>query len=193
MEKYFEMKRTCEPGTVFLFGDGMHLVHQNIPGLCWADPKAPPILKTNTGRKRLNILGAYNPDSLEFVHLTGEENCNAERVIEYLDVVLNAYRHSPAIVLFLDNATYFKAEIVTTWLMEHPKLKLEFLPPYSPNLNLIERFWRFVKEHLVRNRYYEKYKTFRAKVFQFLNHIDEHTDELKTLMVEKFQIVKVIA
>jgi len=57
------MKATSEPGTTFLFGDGMHLVHQNVSALCWGDPKEPPILKTNTGRQRLNILGAYNPDS----------------------------------------------------------------------------------------------------------------------------------
>lgn len=187
------MKRTYEPGTVFLFGDGMHLVHQNVPGLCWGDPKAPPILKTNTGRQRLNILGAYNPDSHEFVHLTGEENCDAKRVIEYFDAILKAYCRAPAIILTLDNATYFKAKMVTTWLEEHPKLKLRFLPSYAPNLNLIERFWRFVKEHLVKNTYYAKYKSFRAKVFQFLNHIDEYTDELKTLMVEKFEIVKFTA
>ena len=79
--------------------------------------------------------------------------------------------------------------MVSEWIKEHPKLKLEFLPPYSPNLNLIERFWRFTKDKLVKNKYYEKYKTFRAKTFQFLNHIDEHLDELKTLMVEKFEII----
>lgn len=183
------MKSTCEPGTVFLFGDGMHLVHQNIPGYCWGDPKDPPTLQTNTGRQRLNILGAYNPDQLSFIHLTGEENCNAERVIAYFEVILNAYRKSPKIILWLDNAKYFKAEIVSKWLEANPKFQIEFLPPYAPNLNLIERFWRFVKEHLVKNTYYEKYKTFRAKVFQFLNNVDQHTAELKTLMVEKFEII----
>jgi len=171
----------------------MHLVHQNIPGLCWGDPKIPPVLKTNTGRNRLNILGAYNPDSHAFVHLTGEENCDAQRVIEYFGIILKAYRQAPAIVLILDNATYFKAAIVSKWLEDHPKLKLRFLPSYSPNLNLIERFWRFAKEHLVKNTYYEKYKTFRAKVFQFLNHVDEYANELKTLMAENFQIVKRLA
>ncbi len=190
VENYFEMKLNSEPGTVFLFGDGMHLIHQNVPGLCWGDPKDPPVIKTNTGRQRLNILGAYNPDTYSFVHLTGEENCDAQRVIEYFNVIMKVYRRAPAIVLVLDNASYFKAEIVSKWLEEHPKLKLEFLPPYAPNLNLIERFWRFVKEHLVKNTYYKKYKTFRAKVFQFLNHVDEYTNELETLMVEKFEIVK---
>ena len=183
------MKSTCEPGTVFLFGDGMHLIHQNIAQNCWGDPKNPPILQTNTGRQRLNILGAYNPDQFSFIHLTGEENCNSERVIEYFAMILKAYHKAPKIILFLDNAKYFKAEIVTLWLKENPRLQVEFLPPYAPNLNLIERFWRFVKDHLVKNTYYKKYKTFRAKVFQFLNHVGQHTDELKTLMVEKFQIV----
>jgi len=87
--------------------------------------------------------------------VTGEENCNAQRVLEYFNVIIKAYRRAPSIVLFLDNATYSKAEIVSEWLEKHPKLKLKFLPPYAPNLNLIERFWRFVKEHLVRNMYYK--------------------------------------
>ena len=138
-------------------------------------------------------MGAYNPDTHSFVHLTGEENCDAKRVIEYFDVIIKSHRQAPSIVLILDNAKYFKAKIVSKWLEDHPKLKLEFLPPYAPNLNLIERFWRFAKEHLVKNTYYKKYKTFRAKVFQFLNHIDEHVNELETLMVEKFEIVKIKA
>ena len=187
------MKSTSKPGTIFLFGDGMHLIHQNIPGYCWGDPKSPPVIKTNTGRQRLNILGAYNPDNHSFVHLTGEENCDAERVIDYFEVILKAYYKAPQIILFLDNARYFKAEIVTKWLNDNPRLQVEFLPAYAPNLNLIERFWRFVKERLVKNTYYEKYKTFRAKTFQLLNHVDQYVEELKTLMTENFEIVKFTA
>jgi len=167
------------------------LIHQNIPGLCWGDPKNIPVLKTNTGRQRLNILGGYNPDSHSFIHLTGEENCDANKVVEFLELILKSYEHAPKIILLLDNAKYFKAKIVDKWLEKHPKLELEFLPPYSPNLNLIERFWRFVKEKLVKNRYHEKYKTFRAEVFQLLNHTDKYIDEFRTLMVEKFEIVKI--
>ncbi len=173
-----------------MFGDGMHLIHQNVPGLCWGDPKNIPILKTNTGRQRLNILGAYNPDSYVFSHLTGEENCDANKVIEFFELILKAYEQAPKIILFLDNAKYFKAKIVTGWLEKHSELELKFLPPYSPNLNLIERFWRFVKDKLVKNKYYEKYKTFRAKTFQLLNHTDEYINEFKGLMVEKFEIIK---
>lgn len=188
--EYDAMKAASEPGTIFAFGDAMHLVHQNEPGYCWGDPKDLPVIKTNTGRKRLNILGAYVPADHSFVHVTGEETCNAERVVEYLETVEKAYSSVPKIVLFVDNAKYFKATLVHEWLAEHPRLQLEALPTYAPNLNLIERFWKFAKEKLVKNTYYEKYTTFRAHVFRFLNHVDEYVEELKTLMVEKFQIIQ---
>jgi transposase len=188
--QYEALKAGSEPGTVFGFGDAMHLVHQNAPGYCWGDPKDPPVIKTNSGRKRLNILGAYVPADHSFVHVTGEETCNAERVVEYLETVEKAYLSAPKIVLFVDNAKYFKATLVNEWLAEHPRLQLESLPTYAPNLNLIERFWKFAKEKLVKNTYYEKYKTFRAYVFRFLNHVDKYVEELKTLMVEKFQIIQ---
>lgn len=187
--QYEALKAASEPGTVLAFGDAMHLVHQNEPGYCWGDPKNPPVIKTNSGRKRLNILGAYIPADHSFVHVTGEEMCNAERVLEFLETVEKAYISAPKIVLFLDNAKYFKATLVSEWLQEHPRLQLEALPTYAPNLNLIERFWKFVKEKLVKNSYYEKYKTFRAHVFRLLNHVDTYVEELKTLMVEKFQII----
>ncbi|PIE31432.1 hypothetical protein CSA56_18320 [candidate division KSB3 bacterium] len=62
---------------------------------------------------------------------------------------------------------------------------------YAPNFNLIERFWKLAKEKLVNNTYYKKYKTVRTHVFQFLNHVDEYVEELKTLLVEKFQSIPV--
>ena len=142
-----------------------------------------------TGFYRWNIFGAYNPETHCFHHLTGEENCNADRVIEFLEVIRKANSHAPVITLYSDNAKYFYAKKVKDWLADNPKIKLDFLPPYAPNLNLIERFWRYTKEQLVRNKYYKEYKTFRATVFRFLNNVGDHIEKLKTLMVEKFQII----
>ena len=191
IEKYNEQKQTDPPGSVRLFGDAMHLLHQNIPGQCWGDPGFPPVMGTNTGRNRLNILGVYNPDTFSLLHLTGEENCNAVRVIEFLKNIVKTYSYAPKITLYLDNARYFHAAKVRAWLKDNPLIQINFLPAYAPNLNLIERFWKYAKEHLVKNKYYNKYKIFRAKVFQFLNNVNDHIDKLKTLMVEKFQIINV--
>jgi transposase len=187
---YEHMKAECEPGTQFLFLDAMHLVHQNEPGYCWGDPNDPPVMQTNTGRKRLNILGGYNPADYSLLHVTGEASCNGERVIELFEKIDVHHVSAPQIILFSDNATYFYSGQVREWIEAHPRCWLLPIPPYAPNLNLIERFWKFAKEELVKNTYYEKYKTFRAQVFRFLNHVDQYADELKRLMVEKFQIIQ---
>jgi transposase len=189
IEQYQQKKMTSEPGSKFLFVDAMHLIHQNLKGPCWGDPAFPPILETNSSRKRLNILGAYDPETHSLIHLTGEENCNADRVIEFFDKIIRTSHSAPKICTIVDNAKYFHALKVREWLEENDKLECIFLPSYSPNLNLIERFWKFAKKELVKRKYYKHYKTFRATVFQFLNNIEEYKDKLKSLMVEKFQIV----
>jgi len=75
-----------------------------------------PIIETNSGRKRLNILRAYNLQDKSLVHVTGEDNCNAERVIEFLDLISNTYKSFSVINIILDNAKYFHATIVQEWL-----------------------------------------------------------------------------
>jgi transposase len=188
--QYETLKATSNPGTVFLFLEAMHLLHQNEPGWCWGDPKHPPVMQTNSGRKRLNILGGYHPAEHALIHLTGEANCHAQRVVEFCDLVVTQFPTAPQIVMFADNARYFKAHLVAAWLDRHPQVPLTSIPASAPNLNLIERLWKFVKEHLVNNTYYEKYNTFRAHVFRFLNHLEASVETLKTRMVEKFEILR---
>lgn len=190
IDEYEAINEWATWGVVHLFVDAMHLIHQVQAAFCWGDPKDPPIFKTNSSRQRLNILGAYEAGSTpNFIHLTGEENCNSERAIEFFKLVLQHYPDHHSIVLTVDNAPYFKSEEVQQWLAEHPQLILRFLPPYSPNLNLIERFWRFTKKKLTHNTYYAQYKTFRAFTFRLLNNIEPHHEELTRLINGKFEIV----
>lgn len=98
VEKYYADKETSEPGSKFLFGDAMHLVHQNVRGFCWGDPMFPPTSETNSSRKRLNVIGAYDPDTCSIVHLTGEENCDADRVIVFFEKIIAAYPDAPKIL-----------------------------------------------------------------------------------------------
>lgn len=111
--------------------------------------------------------------------------------MEFLKIISKTYNYAPKIILYLDNARYFYAAKVKEYLKDNNLIKLNFLPSYAPNLNLIERFWKYAKEQLVKNKYYKKYKIFRAKVFEFLNNTDDHIDKLKTVMTEKFQIIRV--
>jgi transposase len=189
--RYHQLRamRLKEPGIVQLFADGVHLVHQTIPKACWCNPKKIPTLASNSSRQRLNTLGAYDPIEQRFVHLTDETNCDHQKVIAFFEKLLDAYPDKHSIVLYLDNAPYFRAKEVSQWLEQHPQLIVEHLPTYSPNLNLIERLWAFVKRQLVANRYYQMYKTFRAKTFQLLNHLDLYNEALKTLVSENFELI----
>ncbi|GBC61570.1 IS630 family transposase [Desulfonema ishimotonii] len=193
IEKYEKLRKSAadpESGRVVIFCDAMHFVHQTVPATCWGDPSERPVLKANSGRQRLNIMGGYDPVTCKLIHETDEKNCDSEKAIIFFKKLLRTYPKASMIKVFADNATYFHARNTQEWLEKNPRISLYFLPAYAPNLNLIERLWRFAKGKLIRNTYYEKYKTFRCHVFRLLNNIHNYESELSSLMVEKFQIIR---
>lgn len=192
VDAYFMVKAWAEKdsGIIQLFVDGAHLIHQVIPAFYWGIKGSPKTFQSNSSRNRLNILGAYEVQERRLTHLTSEKSCDAERVIEFLELIERTYKDKHSVIIYLDNAPYFHAAVVREWLNQHQSIILSPLPSYSPNLNLIERLWRFVKEKLVRNRYYQQYKSFRAKTFQLLNHINDYASELETLITENFEIIR---
>ena len=73
-------------------------------------------------------------------------------------------------MIILDNARYQHCALVIEKAREL-KIRLVFLPPYSPNLNLIERLWKFVKRKVLYNRYYPKYEQFYIAIANYLEQI----------------------
>ena len=78
--------------------------------------------------------------------------------------------------------------MVTDYL-KSSKIEIKFLPPYSPNLNLIERLWRFLNKKVRDNRYYEKFSEFKEAVMAFFEKTPKFFDELKTLLRRNFHVV----
>ena len=169
------------------FLDAAHLLHAAIPSQGWIKRGQSMQLKTNSGRDRLNILGAYSPDGRDLISIAGRESCDAERVAQLLHKI-RAGNPSKRLLVVLDNAPYNHAEAVTCAAKEL-RIQLLYLPTYSPNLNLIERFWKFLKRKVARNRYYATFAEFRTAVQQVLNNIAEYRDELAALMTERFQML----
>jgi len=89
--------------------------------------------------------------------------------------------------IICDNARYFRSKEVRSFL-EDSKIELVFLPPYSPNLNLIERYWKFFKKKILYNSYYDTFWKFKKACIQFFKNWNEYTSELRSLMTENFQI-----
>jgi transposase len=168
------------------FVDAAHLLHNAVPSQGWIKRATTVELKTNSGIQRLNVLGAYSPDDHSLVSLEGTESCDAELVCQLLRK-LRALNGGKRLLLVLDNARYQRAAIVQA-LAKRLRIRLLFLPAYSPNLNLIERFWKFLRKQVLRNTYYATFAEFRAAIQQLLTNLDAYTEELTTLMTERFHL-----
>ena len=168
------------------FVDAAHLLHNAVPSQGWIKRGTTVELKTNSGRNRLNVLGAYSPDDHTLVSIDGTESCDAELVCQLLRKV-RATNPGKRLLLVLDNARYQRAAIVQA-LAKRLRIRLLFLPPYSPNLNLIERFWKFLRKQVLRNTYYATFAEFRAAIQRLLANLDTYAEELSTLMTERFHL-----
>jgi transposase len=166
--------------------DAAHLLHNAVPGQGWIKRGTTVELKTNSGRNRLNVLGAYSPDDHTLISIEGTESCDADLVCRLLRK-LRAANVGKRLLLVLDNARYQRARIVQV-LAKQLHIRLLFLPPYSPNLNLIERFWKFLRKQVLRNRYYATFAEFRAAIQRLLTDLSAYAEELTALMTEHFHL-----
>jgi transposase len=176
---------------VVLFLDPVHQIHNNENDYAW-QLKGKAGTKTvlaNTGRRRLNIIGALNPLALRATTLLAEGSCDREMMKVFFRHIRSDYPDAPTITVFLDNATYNRAYDVQK-AAEDLKITLVYLPPYAPNLNLIERLWKFFKKKVMKNTYYPTYEAFYAAVTDFFKNFQKYEKELASLITFNFEIIR---
>ena len=144
-------------------------------------------MKTNSGRERLNLSGALNFKDKTAIVLE-EEAINKETTIHLLETIRKKQK-TGKIYLILDNASYYHARIVKRWILHHPRFKLLFVPSYSPNLNLIERLWRFFHQKVTWNHYFETFEEFKSTTLTFFKNLKQYDTELSTLLTDNFQLL----
>jgi len=143
-------------------------------------------IKAPSGRKRFNVLAALNAVTHELITVTNDTYINANSVCELLCSIAILDINGP-ITLVLDNARYQKCKIVFE-LAEFLDIELLYLPPYSPNLNLIERLWKFVKKECLYSKYYSEFGNLKNAIINCLNQTDStHKQELDSLLTLRFQ------
>ncbi len=170
-------------GHVF-FVDAAHFVYGTFLGCLWSF--AALFVRAASGRQRFNVLGAWNAITRAVVTVTNTTVVNTETMCELLRQIAALGLTGP-ITLVLDNARYQRNAVVQE-LAASLGLTLLFLPSYSPNLNLIERLWKFIKRRALYGRYHASFAEFRAAVEQVLAEIStRHAPDLATLMTLKFQ------
>jgi len=166
------------------FVDAAHFVLAPFLGVLWSIKRL--FIKAPTGRQRFNVLGALNALTHELITVTNDTYINAESVCELLLKLSTASTGIP-ITVVLDNARYQYCEKVLK-CAEELKIELLFLPPYSPNLNIIERLWKFTKRKCLYSRYYEKFPEFKAAIEECLNKTaTDYKSELDSFLALNFQ------
>jgi transposase len=157
---------------------------------CWLLVGQRFLVGMGGGRKRLNILGAYCPDDQEYLDLRlTRDNVNGEQFVNLLRVLKERHPETKRFILYLDNAAYYGKPLVLEWLGRHPEFHLEPVPPYSPNVNLIERLWKFMKQKAL-SRWHPSFEAMQQAVSEVMDHLDEYKDELASLMVDEFHIIE---
>lgn len=118
--------------------------------------------------------------------VSNEAYINAMSVCELLHKIAALGLHLP-ITLVLDNARYQKCKLVME-LAESLGIELLYLPPYSPNLNLIERLWKFVKKECLYSIYYPDFNSFKSSIVSCLEQCQTtHKEALDSLLTLRFQ------
>lgn len=173
-----------------LFLDGKHQLHNVKNGYTWQlkGGSGTMVLHSNTGRKRINILGALNPLSFDLTSIVTESNCNKELLMLFVDEIKKSYSSCEKIYIILDNAPYNRSYDLQDYC-EDLGIELIYLPSYSPNLSLIERFWKFFIKKTVTNIHYDTFEKFFGSIVNFLGNLKSHVEELKKLITMNFEII----
>jgi transposase len=166
------------------FVDAAHFVWAPFLGCLWC--LARLFVRAATGRKRYNVLGAVNAVTHQVTRVSNEGYVTAQTVCTLLRTLASSGLRVP-ITLVLDNARYQRCELVQA-LARELGIRLLFLPSYSPNLNLIERLWRFVRKQSLNSTWFDSFEQFQAAIDDCLNKMaTDHKEEATSLFVHQFQ------
>ena len=170
-------------GHVF-FVDAAHFVFGSFLCCLWSFGRL--CVRAASGRQRFNVLGAWNAVTRDLIAVTNTTVVNTETMCQLLRQVA-ARRLAGPITFVLDNARYQRNATVQA-LAAQLGITLLFLPSYSPNLNLIERLWKFIKRRELYGKYHPRFDDFRTAIQTCLSQIRTvHRKRLKTLMTLNFQ------
>lgn len=166
------------------FVDASHFVLSPFLGIVWCFARL--FVKAPSGRQRFNVLGALNAVSKEMLTVCNDSYITAQEVCQLL-ARLAALNPGVPISVVLDNARYQRCALV----QEHArrlKIELLYLPTYSPNLNLIERYWKYIKKKCLYSRYYPAFAEFKQAISTCIRQAPiQHKEELQSLLTLRFQ------
>jgi transposase len=186
LAEYEKLKQDKGENDVICFMDAVHPQHNPVIGYGWIKRGEDHDVKSNTGRRRVNINGAIDLERLEPV-VRFDDTIDGASTIALFQQLEQVYAVATWIYVICDNARYYRSKAVQEYIKDS-RIKLVFLPPYAPNLNLIERLWKFFKKKVLYNKYYESFDGFCKACEDFFSNPGEYQGGLRSLLTENFEI-----
>jgi len=169
------------------FVDAAHFVMGSFLGYLWCITRI--FIPSSSGRKRYNVLGSLEAFTHQLITVCNESYINALSVCELLQKIKDTVTEQVPITLIMDNAAYQHCKLVKN-MAEELNIELLFLPSYSPNLNLIERLWRWVRGDCLNSKYYDCFTKFKDAINTSLMKVSksDNKKEMDDLFALKFQL-----
>lgn len=189
-QEYESLRDNLPTDEVILFGDGVHPMHNTVATKAWVKQGDTKPVPTNTGRKRLNINGALNVAAMEAtVHFA--PTLNAQTTMELFDAIQEHYKDKTKIHLVVDNARYYKNKLLQEYLAKPGcRITLHFLPPYSPNLNLIERLWHYLMKYIIGTTRRQTFQEFERDVGHFFANFKDYEQQLRQFIGTEMHLLE---
>lgn len=189
VREYEKLRNSLKKGEKIYFLDAMHPIHNSTPDYAWIEKGKEKEIKTVSGRNRLNINGVYSPCDHETI-IRSVQSVNAVSTLAILQTIAMKHPELNRIIVFHDNARanhsrYLKSRLPAS-------IEMKPLPSYSPNLNLIERLWKYFRKEVTNNHYHETFEDFKTASSSFFKSLRGRKESLATLMAENFQIMNAI-
>lgn len=186
--EFEQLQLEREPDEVHYFVDAVHPTLNSEASYGWIEKGKQYQILSNSGRSRMNILGAINANDVTDLITDEYKTINFEAAADFFRQISQKNPTASKIKVFMDNAGYFK-KMVKEGLIQDKRIEVKWLPTYSPNLNLIERLWKFFKKTTLKNKYHGTAKGFREQVREFFANIKEYKTELESLLTCNFRLV----
>lgn len=189
-EEYKVLENNLLENEAIVFLDGCHPTHNTKVTRAWVQKGEEKNIKSNSGRTRINLHGAYNPHNQDLI-IRDDPTINYASTIELFNQIEKAYPEKKTIFAFADNATYYKHKEVKEYL-KTSRIFLIHLPSYSPNLNLIERLWHFMYKEIIGTNYFKSFIDFKNWILDSLNNINLYKKELKQFIGTEMHLIQAV-
>ena len=190
--KYQSIKESLPNDEVLLFADPCHPTMATKVAHGWIKKGHDKLIKQTASRTRQNIMGAINLDTQRITALFPDK-VNTDTNIEFMRLVKEEYSSANHIHMIIDNAPYHTSKETLRFADENG-ITLHHLPPYSPNLNSIERLWPIMNEHVRNNVFFESAQLFRDKIKEFFSVTTrEIKDTIKSRVTDNFRVQKTVS